>query len=207
MVPQHLRKNFHYYQCHECDLIFLEPSERLSARQELARYQHHDNSSEDSGYLKFLQPIVDLIKASYLSRAELSSLRGLDFGSGPKPVLSGHLQQLGILMSCYDLYFHQDQLALRRKYDFVVSTEVIEHLYFPAIEIGRLQSLLRPEGKIFLMTQLHQGPEHFSSWWYPRDPTHVCFYSRLTMQWLADQFDLRLLSCDDKSLVSFCLKA
>jgi hypothetical protein len=34
------------------------------------------------------------------------------------------------------------------------------------------------------MTQIQTEDDRFMTWWYVRDPTHVCFYKRETMQWI-----------------------
>ena len=38
------------------------------------------------------------------------------------------------------------------------------------------------------MTRLVPDHEPFAQWYYKRDPTHVCFFSRTTFEWLADQW-------------------
>ena len=69
----------------------------------------------------------------------------------------------------------------------MLCTETAEHFHAPLQEFERIDGLVRPYGWIAIMTELVD--ERLSaSWWYLRDPTHVCFYSMITMQWIARRF-------------------
>jgi hypothetical protein len=52
-------------------------------------------------------------------------------------------------------------------------------------------AMLRPGGRLGLMTQPVISRERFKTWHYPADPTHVCFYSKPVFEWLAAHFNLR----------------
>ena len=41
------------------------------------------------------------------------------------------------------------------------------------------------------MTGMLDSWSDFPDWYYHRDPTHICFYSRHTMQWIAERFHWR----------------
>jgi hypothetical protein len=42
------------------------------------------------------------------------------------------------------------------------------------------------------MTKLVQDYEAFARWHYKNDDTHICFFSRSTFEWLADQWQAEL---------------
>lgn len=170
----------HYWHCQNCDLHFLDPSHYLTPERERARYELHQNSREDLGYVKFLKGFADWMQPSLQSNE-----RGLDFGSGPGPVLTEILIERGYRMRNYDPFFAKNEEVFSLSFDFIVMSEVIEHLRSPRIELERLRKTLEPGGRLFVMTSLFDECRSFSDWSYRRDPTHIAFYSTKTMAWIA----------------------
>jgi hypothetical protein len=171
-----------YYHCNGCDLRFLHPDHRLNAEDEKVRYQSHNNSESNphfDDYLNFLNPIINLIQQNHFQ----SSI-GLDFGSGPNPVLANRLRTLGYRMNTYDPYFSTDRSVLNQKYQFITCTEVAEHFYHPRYEFETLKTLLNSGGCIAIMTHLYTPKIDFKNWYYLRDQTHVVFYSEKTFNWI-----------------------
>lgn len=174
--------------CLTCDLIFLRPDLRLTPDQEKARYDFHENDTGDTGYINFLRPVVKLCAELY-SLGERPQVKVLDFGCGPHPALAKLLEQVGFQVALYDVFYRPDESTFMQSYDLVVSTEVFEHLFRPEFEIERLRRLLAGEdATLLIMTQLHQGAEHFQKWGYGSDPSHVVFYSRKTLNWIQNRF-------------------
>ena len=87
----------------------------------------------------------------------------------------------------FDPYYFPE-IKLEGKYDFITCSEVVEHLYQPGTEIQKLQSLIKSGGILGVMTQLYSEEIDFADWWYRRDPTHVCFFQRQTMEWIAREW-------------------
>lgn len=156
------------------------PPSRLSAVEERRIYELHENNPEDAGYRRFLSKLADPLMAHLPPGAE-----GLDFGCGPGPALAGMLEEGGFTVALYDPFFHPDNAALTRTYDFITCTEVVEHLHEPAEVFGLLDQLLRPGGWLGIMTCFQTDDARFDNWHYRRDPTHVVFYRQATFQWLA----------------------
>ena len=77
-----IKRNWQYWHCQVCDLVFRDPETYLDKFEEKARYETHNNSIESPGYVKFLTPAVEILKP-YLSE----SSEGLDFGCGPGPII------------------------------------------------------------------------------------------------------------------------
>ncbi|MGZ3779726.1 MAG: class I SAM-dependent methyltransferase [Pseudobdellovibrionaceae bacterium] len=182
-----------YFLCSNCDLIFMNPEERLDAQQEKIRYDYHQNQ-ETSGYTAFLEPLINDVH-SYFSAAGLDSsqLSSLDFGCGPTAYLSKLLEKKGYQTQNYDPFYFPEQDLLRRKYHLITCTEVWEHLYRPQEDIDKLLRLLKTGGLLAVMTSAHHGAAVFSDWYYRRDLTHVTFFSEKTMKWLADEYNLRMI--------------
>lgn len=176
-----------YFQCSRCELVFVPPEMRLDAVAEKAMYDLHDNDPEDERYRRFLSRLADPLT----ERLEPNS-HGLDFGCGPGPTLSLMLEEAGHNMALYDVYYYPEQKALENRYDYLTSTEVIEHLYQPDKVWQQWLNLVKPGGWIGLMTKLVKDVEAFAGWHYKNDITHVCFYSRRTFQYLAERDKLQL---------------
>ena len=172
-----------YWRCDVCHLTFLSSESYLSPEDELARYLLHENSPEDYRYREFLSRLTD-----HLTPKLQPGAKGLDFGSGPGPTLSGMLAEAGFPMDLYDPYFAQDTAPLERTYDFITCTETVEHFYQPAKEFHQFDQMLRCGGWLGVMTEMLESDENFSNWWYHSEPTHVCFYKRETMAWIAAQY-------------------
>ncbi len=176
-----------FWRCDMCHLTFLSPESYLSPDDELARYLLHENSPEDGRYRQFLSRLTD-----HLIPKLQPGAKGLDFGSGPGPTLSVMLEEVGFPMAIYDPYFAPDTAPLEREYDFITCTETVEHFYCPAKEFHRFNRLLRCNGWLGIMTEMLASDKDFAKWWYHREPTHVCFYKRETMAWIAAQYGWRV---------------
>ena len=92
-------------------------------------------------------------------------------------------------MKIYDLYFFPDPDPLACAYDFITCTETLEHLRNPVEALTLFDSILRPGGKLGVMTGILDDRSKFSDWYYQRDPTHIAFYTSHTMRWIAERMD------------------
>lgn len=171
-----------YRQCDLCQGVFLHPDQRLSAQDTYDRYCQHRNDPRDPHYRQFLAKLADPL----LERLP-PSMKGLDFGCGPGPALACMLQEAGHRVRLYDMYFFPDRQPLAEQYDFITCTETIEHFHRPAEEFVRFDQLLRPGGWLGLMTRFLTDEDHFATWYYRRDPTHVVFYREATLRHIARQ--------------------
>ena len=180
-----------YHHCDVCHLIFADPAHRLSVRQERAHYETHENSIDQPGYVRFLNRVLEPM----LPHLEVG-MRGLDYGCGPGPALSELVRRQGIACDDYDPLFADNQL--RPPYDFLFSTECFEHFHHPAAEIGRIHSLLKPDGLLGIMTERWTTLTAFSTWYYTRDPTHVSFYHAKTFAFLCGRFGFTPVWSDEK---------
>ncbi|CAG34730.1 class I SAM-dependent methyltransferase [Desulfotalea psychrophila] len=168
-----------YLHCPVCDLVFVPDSFHLSQQESKREYDLHQNSPDDAGYRKFLSRLLQPVLARIAAGA-----CGLDFGCGPGPTLSILFEERGHVMAIYDPIYAPDQRVFAEQYDFITSSEVFEHLQDPWMEIERLWACLKPEGVLAVMTKRVLTKELFANWHYKNDPTHICFFSESTVQWL-----------------------
>jgi SAM-dependent methyltransferase len=170
-----------YWHCKVCELRFLDTALRLKSEAEKARYDTHQNDNQ--GYENFLAPLFEQLSSRLAPGAQ-----GLDFGAGPAPTLARLFRRHGFTVEPYDPFYCPNLEALERTYDFVVSSEVVEHFYDPSKEFRRIYNLLKPGAWLGIMTEVYLPRIDFAHWPYRRDPTHVVFYARETFQWLAEHF-------------------
>ena len=188
-----------YHHCEECDLRFLNPVHYLSRGEEEARYRLHNNCVEDERYQKFNQPVIDLI------RKRAAPLDILDFGCSDGPVIPHMLKGSGYNIEVYDPYFRPEESVLERVYDIVTVIEVAEHIYYPQKEFTRIKKMLNPGGQMIVMTELFKESMNFGDWYYRKDPTHVCFFSERTMNWLKDRLGFSSMTVDYQRLTLFTI--
>lgn len=173
-----------YYRCPACCLVFVPHWQFLPAEEEKKRYDQHRNSPDDPDYRGFLGRLFLPLRQRLAPGSE-----GLDFGSGPGPTLSLMFEEAGHSMTIFDPFYADHPAALERRYDFITTTEVVEHLHDPGRELDRLWACLKEGGWLGIMTGHAGDEEAFSQWYYKKDPTHVCFFSRRTFAWLARRWE------------------
>ncbi len=186
----------HYQHCKQCDLIAAYPGHYLSAADEKAQYDLHQNSPDDPAYREFLNQLCKPIIKLKPAPAKL-----LDFGSGPGPTLSVMMEEKGYEVSNYDLYYAHDKNVLEKQYEVITMTEVLEHLQQPFVEVKNLVSLMKAGGLLGIMTSLHDGVEIFPDWHYKNDPTHICFFSQQSIAWLAKVIGLEIELLDQRVMI------
>lgn len=173
-----------YRKCRVCDVVVLDRDQLPTRREEHAEYTLHENDPSDPGYRRHLAQLTPPLTEGLAPGAD-----GLDFGCGPGPTISVMLGKRGFSVRDYDPIFRPDQSALEQRYDFIACTEAAEHFHWPAREFDLLARLLRPAGRLGLMTQLRTERIDFPAWWYIRERSHVTFYSPRTVQWIATQYE------------------
>jgi hypothetical protein len=176
-----------YLRCDVCGLVFVPSRHFLSADAEKRRYDLHRNDPADGGYRRFLLRLF-----TPLHQCLAPASVGLDFGSGPEPLLSRMFAEAGHAMKRFDRFYEPSPAVLEQRYDFITASEVVEHLQEPARELDRLWGCLKPGGRLGIMTQPVVERNAFPQWHYKNDLTHVCFFSPLTFAWLADRWKAEL---------------
>ncbi len=185
-----------FFRCPQCMLIFVSPDSWLSKEDEQRRYEEHMNDVNDIRYQEFLRPLVDLVLSQHSSNAQ-----GLDYGCGPGPVAAHLLSLKGYSINLYDPYFFPRRELRASSYDFIICSEVAEHFKHPREEFEVLRWLLRPGGRLYIMTLLWTNVLPFSEWHYQRDLTHVSFYCRDTFEWITKDFEFQQLEIQEPRLV------
>ena len=189
--PKHL-----FYKCDTCDGIFRPQHTFLTAEEEKAHYEKHNNDVFDERYQNFVSPIVNAVLQDFSPEA-----KGLDFGSGTGPVIAKMLTDKGYQVQNFDLFFANDVALLEQKYDYVSCCEVMEHFHQPYKEFELLKSLLLPKGKLYCKTAVYNHQKPFENWYYKDDFTHVFIYQPKTLEWIKSEFHFSNLIIKEKLIV------
>lgn len=177
-------KKLTYYFCTNCKAIFLSEDLLPDRKSELFRYKEHNNDVTDIRYHKFVSPIVNSVIKDFSTEHS-----GLDFGAGTGPVISKMLMDKDYQIAQYDPFFNDLPELLKRKYDYIVCCEVIEHFHRPDIEFELLKSMLKEKSKLYCMTNIYNSNIDFKNWYYKEDYTHVFFYQRETLAFIQETFN------------------
>lgn len=173
-----------YIRCRGCELIFVPSGYWLSTGDERAEYDLHENNVDDPGYRRFLSRLV----VPLLGKLAPNQC-GMDFGCGMAPALAAMMEEGGHRMALFDPFYANNPGVLDKTYDFICTTEVVEHLRDPLKEFSTLFSCLKPGGWLGIMTKMTRNDrEAFSKWHYIRDLTHICFYHQKTFEHIAHTF-------------------
>lgn len=168
------------YKCEQCELVFKDSF--LSGHEEKLRYEQHNNDISDPQYLRYLNQLWSL-------RPSLDYKCILDFGCGPTKGLEVLAPDYNV--ESYDAYFYPIQL---KQYDLVFCCEVVEHFNNPKISWNTLASVT--DNILLVRTETYEQVD-YANWYYKDDPTHVCFYSYKTLQFMEPLFGLKLLDSKD----------
>lgn len=162
-----------YFHCTDCGLIFTSEDSYLTPSQEKDRYEMHDNTVSNGGYVGFLQKVAEVVINSTPPEGLV-----LDFGCGKNAVLETILKkQSSLTCESYDPLFDRGIDFTGKKYDTIVLCEVIEHLRNLPEELELIRTLLTSDGKVIIRTQKYTSRESFATWWYRQDSTHINFFN------------------------------
>lgn len=193
ILRQHNRD---FYYCAACALIFVPPCNWVTIEEEIARYELHDNTSDNNGYVEYLQQTIAIIKTMQLKNPKI-----LDFGSGKNCVLAQLLQSERYTCFSYDPLYNCGSEMLSQTYDIIVLNEVAEHVRSLPALILLLRRICNPGTKILLRTGLYENPEDFKTWWYHHDVTHINFFTFATLGFFATQAGMVVLERKSKDTV------
>ena len=185
-----------YYRCSCCDLIFVPREYHLSEIDQRARYDSHNNDPGDLRYRNFFKQLLVPLLAILPSNSH-----GLDFGSGPGPTLSLMLEECGHKVDLYDKFYAQNDAVFQNRYDFITTTEVVEHLPNPLKDLEALVKILQKGGILAIMTEIVSPQLDFTNWYYKNDPSHVCFYSEKTFLYLANLLGLEIVTLSERVII------
>ena len=194
----HKKQNRSFRICKGCALVF-QDGELPSAEDERSRYELHNNDPDDPGYRKWLESFVRKAVVPHYESGHI-----LDFGSGPRPVLTEILEEKGYPVFSYDPFF-SPRWPEEGPFSLILLCEVLEHIYDPVDAFATLAESAEPGARLVVRTEFLKSTEPglFSSWWYKEDITHVRFYSPSSLASLGERSGWSLEDHDNSSLAVF----
>lgn len=197
----HKKLKLRFYFCNHCEFIAKDKNAIITLEEELQIYNNHNNSIEDPKYVAYFKDFIDqaVLKFHHGNRF------GLDFGSGPSPVLAMVLKRdYGFSMDIYDKFYAPEKVYNGKSYDLITSTEVVEHLKNPMKYFQLFKNLVSARGIISVMTLFHpRDHEQFLDWFYIRDKSHISFYTPITMKYIGEKLGLQVIYTNDKRYTTF----
>ncbi|MCM1131371.1 MAG: class I SAM-dependent methyltransferase [Roseburia sp.] len=163
--------------CPRCGLIT--KATRVSFQEEKKRYDAHIC---DRGYIRYMEGLYEKLKQY------IKGFFALDYGCGKIHILADILNQDGMQCDYYDLHYFP--ILSDKEYDTILLIEVFEHLYEPYDELLKLQNMLKPKGRIIIVTKPYDGVD-LEQWWYFRDITHISFINEKTLSFW--DLDLKII--------------
>jgi hypothetical protein len=172
----------------------------VSKEEELHVYNSHQNSIDDPRYVKYFVSFLEAAVFDFTSPGK----EGLDFGSGPSPVLAKILAtHYNYNMDIYDPFYAKEKAYVGKKYDLITATEVIEHISDPLMYFRLFFELMKDDSVLAIMTLFHQNDrERFLNWHYIRDRTHVSFYTPKTIEYAAKKTGLKVIYTDNARYIA-----
>jgi hypothetical protein len=172
-----------YFRCPTCDLVFVPSQFFLNPMEEKKRYDSHDNDGSDIRYQKYFEDFAQHFTSHLPTVGE-----GLDFGCGESAYLAEFLTRQGFKTSAFDLFYFNRPELLEKKYDWILFSEVFEHLEVPYDTVKWIQEHLNPGGIWAIRMSLRPNdPNQFKTWYYRRDLTHKHFWSDKTWTYLIEK--------------------
>lgn len=193
--------NLNYFSCGYCEFISKDESSIITPIEELKIYNSHNNSIEDPRYVTYFKNFIHQAILEYCSPER----KGLDFGSGPSPVLATILERdYGFSMDIYDKFYAVEKIYEGKKYSLITSTEVVEHLKNPIKYFQLFKDRVIERGTISIMTLFHPGNENeFLDWFYIRDMSHISFYTPKTMEYIGKRVGLKVIYTNELRYITF----
>lgn len=182
-----------YFKCTCCKGVFKRSDLHLKDEKEKNIYDKHLNISTDIRYQNFLSPITNSVLKDFTSES-----KGLDFGCGKDSAIIKVLRDNNYKIEGYDIFYKNNKELLKEKYDFITSSEVIEHFQNPKKEFELLLSLLKQNGALYLMTEIYNEEIDFAKWYYKNDPTHIFLYQKETFLWIKNHFGFKKVEIEKR---------
>jgi hypothetical protein len=211
-----------YHHCPSCGFILLDKAHRPTLEQQRERYRLHQNGPDHPGYVAMFREFL----AKCVTPFAAPGCRALDLGCGPGPVLAGLLKEVGHPTEVYDPIFFpkksEGAFGLVTCTEVLEHLEDPVEALKPWVKRlergGHLSQGPQAEGQALVvpsqgadqaggttvgsailagMTLFHpEDPVKFGEWFYPRDITHVSFYTPRTLEVLAKALGLSLIYTD-----------
>lgn len=194
--------NIEYFECPHCGFIQTEDPYWLDEAYSSAI------TSSDIGLIQ--RNIIVSRKLDFFIRLHLHRARTfLDYGGG-YGMLVRMMRDKGYDFEWYDEHcenlFAQTHEKNKQKYDVITSFEMLEHLINPVETLNKLFSM--GDTLIFSTSLVPESKPKVQDWWYygVEHGQHISFYTKKSMELIANQFGVKYFSLAGLHVFSSVLK-
>lgn len=195
--------SFQAYKCNSCSLVYKSSQPGYDT---LNAYY----TSLDTGYENTIVEFpTDRAVISLIKGAAESNLKILDYGCGSGRLLG----RLPASMEKYGVEINPEAVEAARKrnitivdeavlenqykgaFDYIILTDVFEHLYQPLDLLNKLVHLLAPGGQLLIVTGNADAislPAYSGGYWYLQLFSHLQMLSNAHVEWLAQKLGLQV---------------
>lgn len=180
-----------YHRCSECGFIFTSDFDHWSKEEFSANIYNEDYIKVDPDYVE-KRPTLWVHSIARKVRKDESVL---DYGAG-NDVLASKLRRKGYDVVGWDPMWGSAPEFGDKKFDVVVSIEVLEHTPTPLETVKEIVSFLKPGGRIIMSTLLNDViKDEGVDYWYiaPRNG-HVCMHSKKSLDILFSKVGMNVRS-------------
>ena len=192
---------FQAYKCNICSLVYKSSQPDYDTLN--AYYTGLDTGYENTA----VEFPTDRAVISLISDADNKKLKILDYGCGSGRLLA----RLPETMEKFGVEINPEAVEAARKrniniveeavldnqyqgaFDYIILTDVFEHLYQPLDLLGKLVNLLAPGGQLLIVTGNADAislPAYSGGYWYLQLFSHLQMLSKAHVQWLAEKLGL-----------------
>lgn len=188
----------HYYRCSACQFIFTPDFDLWDNQTFAKRIYNEEYVLVDPDYVEIRsRSNAQLIIQHFLKR-EIKPESILDFGGG-----NGLLAQLlreydeKIIIDTYDPFNAAFSNKPNRKYDLILSFEVLEHTPNPKATFAEIFSFMKPQTVFFFSTMIQPADMETigTDWWYiaPRNG-HISIHSQKSLSSFFEEIGYNLFT-------------
>ncbi|MFH0735649.1 MAG: class I SAM-dependent methyltransferase [bacterium] len=207
------------YKCNVCDTNFINHDkinsgvyELIYSKQNIAGYERYFNFAKEVKQRKYPLEYMALSESTYFPIYEYlknkEKLDILEIGCG-YGYLTYSIHALGHNITGIDLSKNAIEYAKKnfgefyinssfedfvktnnKKYDLIISTEVIEHVINPLDFVTNSINLLKQNGKLLLTTPNKNFASKNSVWYSDLPPIHLFWFSIKSFNWIANSANL-----------------
>lgn len=177
-----------YHRCSNCFLVFV-PEEFYSSQiTKLSTNTSHYKSSAKFRKVGAKQYFT-LLTNQVLKRAPEGAI-GLDYNCGEFSKVKDLFSKNGKLIKIYDQEYHNNEILLEDRYDFITVIHQIETYQNPREKFDLFYKLLSHQKSVLAIwaTPL-RDLSSFNSWPFMKQSHHINFFHEDTFHWIAKKYN------------------
>lgn len=195
-----LLQDVEYYKCTHCGFVYSNTHKKMSAEKwnDLNKWYHSYHgtnvTNDDKNWTNRLNTQSDIIKIFVDNNLLCSNGNWIDYGCGDGKLSNMLENKYNLILKKFDIVpvgsgFISEQELYSKKYDFVITTSVFEHLR-TIEELNNIFSLVSETGIMAVHTFISENVPQDPTWFYLL-PVHCAFFTNASMKILFNRFNYK----------------